>query len=301
MESAVDQVKRRKVYTASATASDIIADVSSLREMDKQAEQELRTGMILVVAGLTIAVLSGIFLVTTMDTRDAGALPMLGIGLGALLLIGGFVYRSIVGGANLDDRRYELLVASLDMLRRDMAETSTVDVHLDFRSPTDRSKYTHKGSIGYWNVSFYRDPWLSLQGRLMDGTSFLLNVDELTQKRGRWKRSRSGKNKYKSKTKTATVAALQLKPKPHKYPQLDTLAEAATSHIQIPDWCELKKSSVSANGIAMKVGAKVDWGVVTENFKTTYNGAQMVAMMFLSLYRTLNQSRQLRKSGGDQA
>lgn len=284
MTTLSDQIKRRGIFQVEATPDEILNQVTQLRELDQCAEGKQGIGTIAIVLGIPL-IGFGIFGMAGAGSPLA-AIPLV---LGVMAIVGGIIYRVIAGKLNLADRRYELLANTIETLRRDMASTAKMQAFVSFRSPTDNTKFQRKGEIGPWKVSFYSDAWFRLNGRFLDNTAFQLEVTELTQKRGRWKRSRSGKNKYKQKIKTATVANLRLKAKPHKYPNLDTYAPQVAASAVLPAWCELKQCNATADSISMKIGTKQTWEVPRSGGKKTrFHGGQMVSMMFLSLYRILN-------------
>lgn len=293
MDKPVEVAKKTLYYQATATPTDMLRHVNLLRETDMEAETQQGWGCGIAAVGAAIGLLS---FVVGIITESLGALNVAGIGIGVVACIGGLIYRSVAGKLNLVDRRYELLAATVDMLRRDMPQDGTLNAKVGFRSPTDGQFLKEKGKIGPWDVSFYEDPWFSLQGRLLDGTSFLLELTELTQQRGRWKRSRSGKSKYKSKTKSAFTANLRLKAKPEKYPNLESFSTQLPATVALPDWCTMKQGAVTANSLQLKIGAKPpepwdvpkETGMTKKNKAIRFNGAQAIAMMFLSLYRILN-------------
>ena len=293
MDKPVEVAKKTLYYQATATPTDMLRHVAQLRELDREAEKDQGWGCAIAVVGFLIGLAS---FVIGIITESLGVLNVVGIGIGVVAFVGGLIYRSVAGKLNLVDRRYELLAATVDMLRRDMPQDGQLNAKVGFRSATDSRFLKEKGKIGPWDVSFYEDPWFSLTGRLLDGTSFMLELTELTQQRGRWKRSRSGKSKYKSKTKSAFTANLRLKAKPEKYPNLESFASQLPATVALPDWCTVKQGNVTANSLMLKVGAKPpepwdvpkEQGMTKRNKAIRFNGAQAVAMMFLSLYRILN-------------
>ena len=220
MDAAINRLQSTLVYKTSATSQEVLGHIGSMRSIDKLAESRQRWGILFIVLGI-LGLFAGI-----MTGAFNAPLPLVVVVVGGMvcLLVFGIVKTISASQLNLVDRRYLLLQEVVDMLRRDMASDALINVRVDFNAATANSKYQNKGKVGYWNVKFYADPWFSVQGRLLDGCGFLLELDELTQKRSRWKRTVRGKSKYKTKTKTSTVATLRLKAKPEKYPQLQAVA-----------------------------------------------------------------------------
>lgn len=291
MGQSVERLKPNLVYEGEATADELQQDLARLRELDKTSESRKRVGCFVMVVGLLTAI-GGV--VSTAEQPTMSTASMIVIVVGLVILVGGIVGRVTSGRGDLPDVRYELLHRLLELLRRDMAANAPLQVQLDFSSPAASKKFTKKGSVGSWDVKYYDDPWLRLQGRFVDGTSYMLQLTERTQKRSKWKTSSSGKSKHKTKTKSATVAALSLKVKPRKYPQLGLQRSRAKSLVTLPAWCEVKRLQVEDAGMLLKVGTKGAWDVAKPDKpldKTKNDGVEMIAAMFMGLYSVLDQSR----------
>ncbi len=295
MSPAIEQAQRRQVYQTTGAVAQILEDVGRLEERDKHHEQ--RMGQWGAVAGLGgLLLVSGVIL--GVATSFASGVLIGGLlASGAIALIVGLVVRFQYGRGNFDDKRYRLLGKLLHLIGKDTAQEAQLQVRLDLRRPDTRDKFVSEGSAGPWKVKFYRDPWLQLQGRLLDGTSFQVAAIELSQYRSRWKTSASGKSKHKSKTKTATEAVLCLRPKITKYEHaVQFSAEAAKDAVKLPDWVALKSIDITDRGLTLKVKAKAPWNIASRGKQPERDGVHMIAMMFLSLYQILNLSRAMSKA-----
>jgi len=153
--------------------------------------------------------------------------PLLGIP--AALLFVGLLVSAIVCGShyskysrmNLENRRYASVTAILKYLSRDMAPDATVDVRIDFNSYLDPrfiSANSPAGIFGSVSSKSFKLPWLTLAGKLLDGSRFQLSAMIL------------GKRKEKRKRKYTKVregfrerVALSLAVKAAKFPKLAEL------------------------------------------------------------------------------
>ena len=190
---------------------------------------------------------------------------------------------------NLEDRRYELLANLLPLLDSDMAPDAELTVRMDFRPSADHSKHVGSSKIRGWDVESYKDPWLELSGRFVDGTSFVIGVVHSLQKRSRTKISASGKYKRKTKEKEKAHIALRLSAKPAKYPRWTQVSAGVQMAVQLPEGATLLNLETNGHRMAMKVGIPSDWDEAKPGeSKVRYSGSQTIAMMLMSLYQVLN-------------
>ena len=276
------QVRKAGRYQVSADHDEIIRDMLVIAALDGKAEKKIKIGLIIGIIGVALTIF-GIYLAA----QPGGTAVVLIIGF--IAAIGGFVFMGLNRGDNIEDRRYQLLNNLLPLLATDI-DTGGFTVDLDITSPTKGSKFTHKGTRGHWNVKFFRDPWLTLSGRLMDGTRFQLVVADLVQKRSRWKTSRSGKRKHKTKTKRGSEFHLQLRYKPERYGAVDQIGEDAAGALQLPPGMSVKRLDCAGDHFSLRVGYKgTEWTGEPDS------GPHMVAMLFLGAYQVLNLGRKMQK------
>jgi len=282
----IDQFKRSKRYQRAAAAEKIVADVGTLRRWDLDAEaRRAKFGRYCggaAAAALVCFILSFVLPGFVMVTAPLALIFV------SLALVAGVKYFA-AKKQDVENRRYELVSKILSLVGADIDPDAAVTVQLDL-SPTEQSsKLESKGERGRWKVKYYVDPWLSVEGRFLDGTRFRLALTEYFQRRTRWAQSRSGKMKRKSKSKTATRATLQLKVKPSKYPGLDKVAGSAQGAVQLPEQATLRGVSGDATGLVLKAGMPLGWTAPPPGEPDQdHGGARTVAMMFMSLYQVLN-------------
>ena len=280
------------VYRHTGTIAEISADLLSLRQFDARHERLQKRWGIGIAACVLLAML------TSFLSRPLGATAGY-VWLGICLV--GFVVAIVQtvrhGRANLANRRYELAAEVLRLLEKDSPKDATVELQLDLQNPNHASKKKREGKVGPWQVKYFVDPWLKLQGRFLDGTTYRLIGTEKYQARNKHYRSRSGKSKSKSKSKSATQITLSLKPSAKRYSGLEQISKDAAKAVQLPSWSHSKSVGVANGRLHLTAATTADWkGQLPQpDSPDAASGPHLVAMMFLSLYQTLNQARTSRK------
>lgn len=287
------------------TADDIQRGVAEIRQLDKRSEKNRSRGCLFSVLG--IAGTFGSFFVAAILNMPV---LLLGSLASVVVVIWSIALNLLNRKTDFENRRYELVAKVTDLLGKDMSPDAQFDLALNLLPQDDKSKYVRDGKAGRWNVKHFHDPWLVLEGRLLDGTKFSVHMAEKHQARSCRKRGRSGKMKFKSKSKNSSEMTLYLKVKSEKYPQLATLGEAAQGAVQIPTWAAIKSLDVTAESLNLRVTTPTAWNVepppppadaATDNKKpklrsnTSADGSELVMSMFLSLYQILNLARAISK------
>ncbi|MFM9965191.1 MAG: hypothetical protein ACKV2Q_28670 [Planctomycetaceae bacterium] len=283
------QFQKTLIYQHSGTISEICADLLELSQFDALHER-LRSrwgwsALALVPIGLVSA-----FVSSPLNHASMPALVWLGVCFAAIVVC--VVQWIRHRRADLANRRYELANEVLRLLERDSSKEATINLRLDLRSPNHASKKQRDGTIGVWKVKYFVDPWLDLSGRFLDGTSYRLIGVEKFQARKKSYRSRSGKYKSKSKTKSSTQVTLSLKPSAKRYAEIEQIGTKLDAAVQLPNWASSRSVGAANGRVFLTTMTKSDWSGQPRSPKSTGNsGPHLVAMMFLSLYQALNQSR----------
>lgn len=194
--------------------------------------------------------------------------------------------------ANTENRRYALAHAVLSVLRRDMAPDEPVRLRLDLRPPNISAKLanTTKQDVfgGAARVGRFVDPWLSLQGRLLDGTRFALSLTQATTVKNVVK---GRKNKFKTKTKSKERATLELRVKPDKVPGLERVAQRAQGALQLARHVRVRRFQGAADRLAVEVGFLS--GDDGDDTAWVQSRRQCALQMFLGLYQVIHAAKEL--------
>ncbi|MGI9442076.1 MAG: hypothetical protein ACR2N1_06395 [Rubripirellula sp.] len=296
------------VYKSKSSPETVIAQLSSLRSMDKRVEEARKKYGIVRLAG-GLAFVGGFLGILALDGLDAGIVGLIVV---LLLMVGGalaFIWGMYCLNANsmqdVPDRRYEAALGILKLVRKDLAQDSLVEIQVDCRPHNHKSKKVRTGKVSYWNVKYHVDNWFVLRGAFADGTKFSMMLIEKHQDRSRTKRSASGKIKHKSKTKIASEAILRFKIKPKKNPDLRDgwQGRVKSSHaaVRLPAWTQRKSLDAKGDRITLRSTTKSSWDAVNRAqqgaTKVQRDGVKWMAMMFLSLYGVLDAAKPKSKEG----
>ena len=284
--------RRSLSYSSTATPSEVLRDLDAIRNLDANAEHNNHFWN-LVIAGCVLVLLAAIpammaeLVVVAMLLGTAGLISL-------CVSIGRKVHNNRLDVAN---RRYELVTEVLGYLGKDIGPDETVTVQIDFRPHNHKAKFDRKGKAGKWNVKYFVDTWLTLSGRLMDGTKFNISMIEKHQDRSRRSTSRSGKTKWKSKTKGSSEAILQLKVKPRRYPNLSAFAGTADANaFQLPPSINVKAFFADDETVRLRTTSAMQWDVYPiQERPGKHDGVTWLATKLMTLYGLLNSARQSAK------
>ena len=286
------------VYSRTAPIATLLEDLAELRAFDSKQERLLSKWTTVGVLGL-LGTFGSFFLIALSQSPKVMAAGPVIIGSFVVMTIVGFSVRIARSKMNLENRRYELAEKVLKFLGRDSRPEGQISVHLDLQRPNIKRKEVRKGKVGPWKVKYYTDPWLRIQGRLLDGTAYRLVATEKHQHRVKTYRSRSGKWKSKSKAKSGTDLNVCVRVKSRRFPDLTkTNVKQVRQIVQLPEWAILKACQVDAPAnseratLVLKSATKVNWSCEpTDGEESPTSGVRWFAMSILSLYQVLNLAR----------
>ncbi|MGI9465651.1 MAG: hypothetical protein ACR2OA_00870 [Rubripirellula sp.] len=287
------------VYKSKSSPETVIAQLSSLRSLDKKIEEARKKYSVIRLLGGLVAV-GGFLSILLLDAEGGGIiggmLVLLSVLGGVLAFFWGAYCLYASSTQDIPDRRYEAALGILKLLSKDLAKDSLVEIQVDCRPHNHKSKKVRTGKVSYWNVKYHVDNWFVLRGAFADGTKFSIMLIEKQQDRSRTKRSASGKIKHKSKTKIASEAILRLKIKPTKNPDLrdgwQGRVKSNVAAVRLPDWTQRKSLDAKGDRITLRSTTKSSWDAVNtaaqRGTKVQRDGVKWMAMMFLSLYGVLD-------------
>jgi hypothetical protein len=286
------------VYSRRAPIKDLLEDLAELRAFDGKQEKTLTMWTAIGVIGLMGSIISIIAASSSNPTMGPTARFAL-IGAFVAMMVVGFATRWARSRLNLENRRYELAERVIRFLRLDSPPDAEISLQLDLQRPYIRRKQVRTGKVGPWNVTYYTDPWLRVQGRLVDGTAYRLTAIEKHQLRSKTYRSRSGKMKSKSKTKAASELIVGVRVKRRRFPEFARLStKSAVPLVQLPEWAKLKACKVDAPAtsdrgtLTLRSATTQAWSCEAEGeAQEPTSGVRWFAMSILSVYQVLNLAR----------
>lgn len=290
------QYVKSRIYQATGAANGILAEIDAIRQLDASKEKLKKVwggiALIPLVIGIGLACLQFI--------PDEPRFPVVAFTIMMVVAAAGFIFSlyKYIQHSRLDvpNWRYETAAALIRMLDTDMVPGAEVEIRLDLREPTHKTKGGRKGRRGRVSIQRYLDRWLSLDGRLADGTRFGLQLVEKVEQRVKHKRKSSV-----TKERCVLGAKLLLWPKEKRYGALDPLSQRLDEAVRLPEWARMAGVSVASD--VLRLDAMSDRGAW--NDKPRYRqpaepdskdprpvAVDLAAMMFLSLYHGLNLLRQ---------
>lgn len=281
------------VYEELAPAVALLQDLASIQDFDRAQEvrsRRCRRQFFWSFLPLFVAVVLWLS-----SVGDEPYYPVVLGCLGALLLLTIFLFFRMRAAKRLDleNRRYELAAAVLQLLRVDMDRERPVSLRLDLGA-SDRSELVgnkFKNPRG-WKVTEYICPWLSCTGQLLDDTRFELTATRREQHCVRWKTNARGKSKRKSKIKVRDSLRLRIRPGAELLPHLRYADATLENALQLPPYVRVRRMGATSKGLGIEVAIDSLWQVergVGEGRELC--GKHAVAMMFLNLYNVLNRAR----------
>ena len=284
MSTAVETCKRELIYDVEQPVDAVLADLKELADWTQQATAKRKTYL----RWLTVAILTtivGLFL-----TFVAPPLALLCVvGLGASVALA--VMRQGWPDMSRTSRRHELLASVLNAVGRDMAKDTITSVRLVLSPPNEAAKKTNNGQAAGWKVTYYNDPWLTVRGRLVDGTAFQVHLVEKFQDRKKWKRSASGKYKLKRKSKSTTEAMVLLRPKRAIASRLPECGPDQQAKLLLPPWIAVKRFTLAKGTLTLVVRVADEWSLQPAPHSHVRNGREIVVRMLLGLYRIVGETR----------
>jgi len=247
-------LREQGVYRAAVCAEQLLADLTRLGSIDREAENRRRLLKPIFAIGLGAAFLGfplAFFGAEALFNGEASGvlfcLPML-VGIPTAL----FAWRVERATARLDlpNYRYELLRKLIPVLQRDMAPDARFGVAVTFRSPVQpRTSVAHPRRAN-WRIKRFRDGWLDLSGRFLDGTRFRLRLAEdycdIT--------GRNVNNKERCKPRTK---GLRLELRLGVAPRLASALDRTTTMqrrlaVRLPEGVELRTFKIEGSTLVLK-------------------------------------------------
>lgn len=155
--------------------------------------------------GLGIVV--AIVLVILFSNLGWGPLTLVAMAAFVAVLVGAGVLWGWTRGIDVSNNFRQFALPVLTVLREDFDPESPVHISVDLSSATSAAKKTGEGAPykhgAYYKIidSTYVDPWMSLDGVLVDGTKLKWSVTDKIRERKKTKRNPRGKIKTKTKYK----------------------------------------------------------------------------------------------------
>jgi hypothetical protein len=169
-----------------------------------------------------------------------------------------------------------------DALGRDTLPSDKVNLRFDTRPSEQKGFLADTFKANGWNVKQYIQPWLTLDGQLMDGSRYRIDIIEKHQRRVKWKRSSSGKSKRKTKTKSAMAFVIFFRPNKQAEIGPEIMAERLSQSLRLTDAARIGRIKPSGKGVRIS-GTLPDWTV--DAGPGTTSASHCIALALLHLYQ----------------
>ena len=204
------QILVDKRIDANRSVDELLALMKPLAACDTMADK-VRTKLGCSFALAILLTIVGFFVLINVAGFTVGVILALVL-LAVAIALGFFYFWTKKIDVSNNFRQFAVPV--LSVFREDIDATKPVHIQLDLSSPTDKSKLQSESapyaSGVYHKVidSMYRDPWMSAEAVLVDGSKLSWSVTDSIRERKKTKRNPRGK--YKTKTKYSKKTNLEV-------------------------------------------------------------------------------------------
>jgi hypothetical protein len=198
--------------------------------------------------------------------------------------IGLFIYSFRFGKDFIDRKyRYEFLANIVQLIQPDADSRTPLNVRLQIRDNKRKLKEEPWAQKESGKEQFFEESWLSIDGKLLDGSVFAETITESIRTRS----FTNPRGKRKIKSRSQFVLALTLQYSSEVYGDARPFAELIGESLRLPASSGLRQLKVGKKSILMAVRSKA----LSDLDRTN-------RAMFLSLYKVLNFSRRMAHTPG---
>ena len=266
----VRRLLKQGLYETQGPLQSIAADLAQIEKV--HLESAARRKMLRRVAGLwAIAGLVCGFLAVTTDSRlynRFGTLPCFIVALALFIHSFAFGRRIIRYSSRREVARKLLAIFEQDA---DAQASFSIRLSLDSHPKLISEKPWPVRSHG--KEKFFEEPWLSIAGRLLDGTILTEEVTEMSRKRT----YANARGKAKVKTRCRFLVSLRFSFPKDRYAGVGQAHQALKQPVRVPGATKLRDVRVSGKAIALKA--------LTQ---TSDQIPKATGMLALGAYRILN-------------
>jgi hypothetical protein len=274
------QLTKKGLYEGQGPLESLVNDIEGIEKSFE--ESATRRRVMRRVSGLwaIAAVICCIIAATTGDSIyfRFGGLP------GFIVSIALFIHSFRYGGRLRYATRLELLKKLVGLVRQDADEQSPFSVRLSLASrPKLLSEAPWLERVN-GKQQYLEEPWLSIEGRLLDGSILSEEVTQLSRRRT----FMNPRGKTKTKTRSRFLVALRFAYPKDVYGDARKAQHALHEEIRVPGATTLRGVRINEKAIALKA--------------LTQTGDQIPqasAMLAMGAYRILNLARRAARPRGD--
>ena len=305
------------LYSASKSLEAVTSELERLRALDKQSEKELSRlkqrgawgfGVFAILVVLGIGILG-------MTEGEVVTIPIVlilaGLAIGSSIIISSQRGIAVTSQNEFPDYRYLSSLGLLRLLQADVSASTNINLTLNLKEKPDAQITEGRKNKTTWRNKVSNETVSTLRGRLQDGTKFDFCLNEEISSAGEYfpYRAISGKTKIKlrARKRIRWKGSLRLRFKEKRYSVDASHKPRIESAIQLPEGAVSKKIEIKPGEIKLSAATQTlkfkhkakqtrdiesAWKAMEVCEQNTSNLlTHLSAMMFLSLYQTLNSSQ----------
>lgn len=180
-----------QVFNAKDTAGAIRAKLGELKSADNVIEAKIKQVNIFMYIAIALAVILGFagFVMSSGTGTPAGCIVC--VVFSALFLVPILIYRAALVGQDLENRKIETAQELFAVIGQDIPEKASCSLDVYFQGYLKHGKLVNKKSEGFFGsvrLYEYSDEWFSASGRLHDGNSFKIDIEQSAKRKEKSKR-----------------------------------------------------------------------------------------------------------------
>ncbi len=266
---AIDERKLKEdfVFSGQGTASELTADLDQVAALDEKIKQRIR---LIRWSALVVFVGMAILAVTAWPAFWA---------LAVVLPVGILIYSAVAANRPVLQDRVSFLRLILRTLGQDTGQKGRLKVMMRLRSTREKLTEGVNPAKPSQKQKLFRDTWLTLDGRLSDGTSIHESCIDLIRQRLK----KNARGTVKTKERRICLLRVQLDYNSETYGDATVIAGRLATPFLLPGGAAIKVSSFTPKALAMKAIVKGD--------VTPTNLLKVSEALLLGAYRILNLAR----------
>ena len=305
------------LYSASKSLEAVTSELEQLGALDKRSENEMSRlkergawgwGVLAILVLLGIGILG-------MTEGEIVTIPfflmLAGVAIGSSMIISSKKGIEVASKNEFPDYRYLSSLGLLRLLQADVSAATDINLMLNLKEKPDAQTTEGRENKTTWRNMVSTETVSTLRGRLQDGTKFDFYLNEEISSAGEYfpYRAISGKTKIKlrARKRIRWKGSLRLRFKEKRYSVDASHKPRIESAIQLPEGAVSKKVEIKPGEIKLSAATQTQkfkhkakqtrdiesaWKAMEVCEQNTSNLlTHLSAMMFLSLYQTLNSSQ----------
>lgn len=220
---------KQALHQLNGTCTELTELFRLAAESDKKAERNTNIGCTVGFLALFAMVGTGMITAEMSNSHSNVAIPGTLAFLSFLAFVWGIWFYRKNSLFDIEDDKLELVRELLPLLQTDTKDNQVLSVKIDFRPAThEKAEFVLAekvvGNSFYGDVKSYKvsQKWFQLQGRLVDGTAYKIEVER--QGKDKVKPKKKGRTKVKSRMQERI--SVSLRPSPSRYPDLTNVKKA---------------------------------------------------------------------------